>query len=78
MKCGYTGCLGDLTEPRPARSFEVLSHNPETGEMWPSEDELVGEGFYVAKCTRCQRGYRSLDGVNFFCGVDQVLQAQLK
>jgi len=46
--------------------------------MWPSEDQLVGEGFYVAKCTRCQRGYRSLDGVNFFCGVDQVLQAQLK
>jgi len=80
VKCGYTGCLGELTEPRPARSHEVLGHDPETGEMWGRGSELRGKGFHVAKCTRCLRGYRSLDGVNFFCGVapSKVLQATIE
>jgi len=78
VKCGYTGCLGELSKPRPARDYEVLRHDPETGEMWDDDEELVGEGFYVARCTRCGRGYRSLDGVQFYCGIAPTFQGGSK
>ena len=78
MKCGYTGCLGELSESRPARSSEVLSHNPETGEMFEGF-EIAGD-FYVRRCTRCGRNYQSLDNVHFYCGVapTKVLAATIE
>jgi hypothetical protein len=79
MRCGYTGCLGEL-ETRPAGRFDALCHDPETGAMWPRSEELRGTGFFVGTCTRCKRGYVSLDGVNFYCGVapTKVLQATIE
>jgi len=75
MKCGYTGCQGDLRESRPAKPFEVLRHNPQTGEMFEGW-EMTG-GFYITTCTRCGRRYNSLDNVQFYCGVapGKVLEA---
>ncbi len=61
MMCSY--CGGRLTDPTPTPEWSPLMSNPETGELYSPDSRVAG---FRSSCSKCKRGYNSLDGKRFF------------